>query len=144
MQHAASFTLSCHRLSWNDPPAPWRDTPPPTRPRPPPAHPLLPTAHHPAAHHRPSPPRRRPTARREAFDARAGGLSAECREIRAKLRQLTLDNQRVWDREHAREAQGQGVDTPWVVKVGRGAAGGLGSAHGPPGPGRHLAGLCVR
>lgn len=60
------------------------------------------------------------------FDERTGGLSRECRELRAKLKQLTLSNQRVWDREHAREAAGGGVDTPWFVKV-RGGGG------GPPG-----------
>jgi ubiquinol oxidase len=30
--------------------------------------------------------------------------------------QLKLSNQAVWDREHAREAAGEGVDTPWFVK----------------------------
>lgn len=43
-------------------------------------------------------------------------LTTECKEIRAKLLQLTLSNQAVWDRERAREAAGGGVDTPWFVR----------------------------
>lgn len=53
---------------------------------------------------------------KESFDPRVGGLSSQCREVRAKLRLLKLDNQKVWDREHDREARGEGVDTPWFVK----------------------------
>lgn len=34
-------------------------------------------------------------------------------QIRSKLRQLKLSNQAVWDREHKREREGQGVETPW-------------------------------
>lgn len=52
------------------------------------------------------------------FDTRTGGLSRECRELRAKLKQLKLSNKAVWDREHVREAAGGGVATPWFVKVG--------------------------
>ena len=58
-----------------------------------------------------------PPVPREVFDKRTGGLSPECRELRSRLRQLKLSNTAVWDREHAREAAGQGVDTPWFVKV---------------------------
>lgn len=39
-----------------------------------------------------------------------------CSQIRAKLKQLKLSNQAVWDREHAREAAGGGVATPWFVR----------------------------
>lgn len=51
------------------------------------------------------------------FDPKTGGLSRECREIRAKLKTLKLDNAAVWAREHAREAGGGGVDTPWLVRA---------------------------
>lgn len=37
-------------------------------------------------------------------------------QIRAKLKRLQLSNKAVWNREHAREAAGGGVDTPWIVK----------------------------
>lgn len=38
-------------------------------------------------------------------------------QIRAKLKDLKLSNKAVWDREHAREAAGGGVDTPWYVRA---------------------------
>jgi ubiquinol oxidase len=38
-------------------------------------------------------------------------------QIRDKLKQLKLSNKAVWDREHAREAAGGGVDTPWYVRA---------------------------
>lgn len=38
-------------------------------------------------------------------------------QIRSKLQQLQLSNKAVWDREHAREAAGGGVETPWYVKA---------------------------
>ncbi|GBF99932.1 plastid terminal oxidase [Raphidocelis subcapitata] len=53
---------------------------------------------------------------KESFDLRVGGLSKQCREVRARLKQLKLDNGAVWAREHAREAAGLGVETPWLVK----------------------------
>lgn len=34
-------------------------------------------------------------------------------QIRAKLKQLKLSNQAVWDREHARERDGRGIEAPW-------------------------------
>lgn len=37
-------------------------------------------------------------------------------QLRRKLMQLKLSNKAVWDREHAREAAGEGVATPWFVK----------------------------
>ncbi|GIL66978.1 hypothetical protein Vafri_20475 [Volvox africanus] len=43
-------------------------------------------------------------------------LLNECTEVRAKLKQLQLSNQAVWDREHARERAGQAVETPWFIK----------------------------
>jgi ubiquinol oxidase len=54
---------------------------------------------------------------KEVFDPRTGGLSRECRELRAKLALLTLSNDRVWARERKREASGGGVETPFVVKA---------------------------
>lgn len=39
-----------------------------------------------------------------------------CREILQKVQTLKLSNQAVWDREHKREAEGQGIATPWFVK----------------------------
>ncbi|KIZ07729.1 Alternative oxidase 4 [Monoraphidium neglectum] len=54
---------------------------------------------------------------KEVFDPLSGGLSAQCREVRAKLQQLTLSNAKVWEREHKREAEGGGIETPWVVKA---------------------------
>jgi hypothetical protein len=38
-------------------------------------------------------------------------------QIRNKLKQLKLSNKAVWDREHAREAAGGGVETPWYVRA---------------------------
>lgn len=69
---------------------------------------------------------------REVFDRRTGGLSRQCREIRAKLKQLKLSNKKVWDREHDREARGEGVDTPWFVKVRWGSCA-WGTTHGREG-----------
>jgi ubiquinol oxidase len=43
-------------------------------------------------------------------------LHCSALQIRSKLGQLKLSNKAVWDREHAREAAGLGVDTPWFVK----------------------------
>eukprot|EP00197_Chlamydomonas_leiostraca_P008573 CAMPEP_0202884810 /NCGR_PEP_ID=MMETSP1391-20130828/41340_1 /ASSEMBLY_ACC=CAM_ASM_000867 /TAXON_ID=1034604 /ORGANISM="Chlamydomonas leiostraca, Strain SAG 11-49" /LENGTH=484 /DNA_ID=CAMNT_0049568041 /DNA_START=96 /DNA_END=1550 /DNA_ORIENTATION=- len=43
-------------------------------------------------------------------------VMSDCEAIRAKLRQLRLSNQAVWDREHTREATGGKVETPWYVK----------------------------
>lgn len=53
----------------------------------------------------------------EVFDARTGGVSRQCTELRAKLNRLTLSNDAVWARERAREEAGGGVDTPLVVRV---------------------------
>lgn len=38
-------------------------------------------------------------------------------QIRNKLKELKLSNKAVWDREHAREAAGGGVETPWYVRA---------------------------
>ena len=56
-----------------------------------------------------------PVARAALADP-TSGLSAECREVREKLKRLTLDNAAVWRREKAMEAAGQGVETPWFVR----------------------------
>eukprot|EP00775_Hariotina_reticulata_P006705 gene6705-6926_t len=53
----------------------------------------------------------------EVTDDRTGTLKGECREIRQKLTKLQLSNKAVWDREHAREAAGGSVDTPWYVRA---------------------------
>ncbi|KAF6253734.1 alternative oxidase-domain-containing protein [Scenedesmus sp. NREL 46B-D3] len=65
---------------------------------------------------------------KEVFDTQTGGMTPSASsvtraclrcpapQIRSKLRQVKLSNKAVWDREHAREAAGGGVDTPWFVK----------------------------
>uniref|UniRef100_A0A383VUK8 Ubiquinol oxidase n=1 Tax=Tetradesmus obliquus TaxID=3088 RepID=A0A383VUK8_TETOB len=53
---------------------------------------------------------------KEVFDTKTGSMTESCKQIRSKLAQLKLSNKAVWDREHAREAAGGGVDTPWFVK----------------------------
>eukprot|EP00878_Enallax_costatus_P033326 GHUV01036742.1.p1 GENE.GHUV01036742.1~~GHUV01036742.1.p1 ORF type:complete len:233 (+),score=62.78 GHUV01036742.1:393-1091(+) len=52
----------------------------------------------------------------EVIDKETGSITAECRQIRNKLQDLKLSNKAVWDREHAREAAGGGVETPWFVR----------------------------
>jgi len=41
----------------------------------------------------------------------------ECAEIKKKLRQLKLSNDAVWDRERARHARGEEVQSPWYIKI---------------------------
>jgi ubiquinol oxidase len=53
----------------------------------------------------------------EVFDAKTGGLSKQCQDLRAKLKQLKLSNEAVWERERERERAGGGVETPLVVQV---------------------------
>lgn len=53
----------------------------------------------------------------EVWDPTTGSMKGECRQIRNKLKQLKLSNKAVWDREHAREAAGGGVETPWYVRA---------------------------
>lgn len=53
----------------------------------------------------------------DVFDARTGGLSKQCLELRAKLARLTLSNDAVWERERELERAGGGVETPLVVKI---------------------------
>lgn len=53
----------------------------------------------------------------EVRDENTGEMAEGCRETRQKLKQLKLSNQAVWDREHAREASGGKVDTPWFVRA---------------------------
>nr|AAM12876.1 quinol-to-oxygen oxidoreductase [Chlamydomonas reinhardtii] len=50
-------------------------------------------------------------------DSESGSkLINNCAEIRSKLKQLKLSNKAMWDREHAREQSGRGVETPWLIK----------------------------
>ncbi|KIZ00464.1 Alternative oxidase 4, chloroplastic/chromoplastic [Monoraphidium neglectum] len=47
-----------------------------------------------------------------------GGMSEECKEIRANLAQLKLDDATVWAREEERKARGVGVvPAPWWIKA---------------------------
>ncbi|KAG1680404.1 hypothetical protein FOA52_015495 [Chlamydomonas sp. UWO 241] len=42
---------------------------------------------------------------------------SDCSMVQENLKKLTLSNDAVWAREHKREDQGSGVETPWVVRV---------------------------
>lgn len=57
-----------------------------------------------------------PPVPREAVDPRTGGLSRQCRDLRAKIARLRLSNEAVWAREREREQGGGKVETPLVVR----------------------------
>ncbi len=47
------------------------------------------------------------------YDPLTGQVASSCQQVQLLLQTVKLSNAAVWDREHKREAEGAGVETPW-------------------------------